>query len=164
VPTAALDRPVPARLLPGPDRSDITISNGLPGTGPIDSITLTHCREAAGPFAKLAECAACEAGVDYRALRVRALLHLPRVATFSGRVTRKQIERELWHSARLLRVDAATVEPIVPRGIFALQEFTFAEDFDPVIAGELFSSLHYLRSARAGPSISHSWTQCGSAR
>jgi hypothetical protein len=81
---------------------------------------------------------------------VRTLLHLPRVATAGGRVSKIQIERELSRSARLLRRDAAAVLQLVPDRKFALRELTFIENFDTVTAGKLFSSLHYLRSARSG--------------
>ena len=42
------------------------------------------------------------------------------------------------------------VKHLIPHSKFALQELIFAEDFDTVTANRLFSSLHYLRSARPG--------------
>ncbi len=150
MPTAALDHPAQFRSVPRSDFGDVALSNGISDICRIDSLTLGRCREPAGLFAELVESAASSASVDARALRVRALLQLPRVATFSGRVTRKQIERELWHSARLLRRDTAAAESLVPQQRFGLQELKFAENFDPARASRVFSSLHYLRSARDG--------------
>jgi len=43
--------------------------------------------------------------VDPRALSVRVLLHLPRVATLTGEMTRDQLDRELFHNSRQLRED-----------------------------------------------------------
>jgi len=111
---------------------------------------LSDCRASGSLFAQLVSFAAREANVDPRALGVRTLLHLPRVATSSGWVTKTQIERELSHSARLLRKDVMAVRHLIPDSKFALQELVFAEDFDAVTASKLFSSLHYLRSARPG--------------
>lgn len=132
------------------DCSSIAISYDIPDKCQIDSLTLSQCRDASSLFAELVGNAARAASVDQRALRVRTLLQLPRVATFSGRVTRAQIERELRHSVRLLRKDTAAAEPMVPQGKFALQELVYAESFDAATASRLFSSLHYLRSARPG--------------
>jgi hypothetical protein len=101
-------------------------------------------------FAQLVSAAAREADVDPRALSVRALLQLPRVATPGGWVSRTQLERELSHSGRLLRKDMAAVRHLIPDSKFPLNELIFAEDFNAVTADLLFSSLHYLRSARPG--------------
>jgi hypothetical protein len=122
-------------------RSDAYEPNGL---------MLSDCRAPGSLFDELVSLAAREAKVDSRALGVRTLLHLPRVATASGRVSRIQIERELSRSARLLRRDAAAVLQFVPGRRFALKELTFVENFDAITAGKVFSSLHYLRSARPG--------------
>jgi len=94
--------------------------------------------------------AAGTTGVEQRALQVRALLQLPRVATFSRRVTRAQIERELGHSARQLLRDTAAAKDLVPRDKFALTELIYAERVDVATASKLFGCLHYLRSARPG--------------
>jgi hypothetical protein len=111
-------------------------------------LKLSDCRAPESLFGQRVSSAAAEAGVEPRALGVRTLLHLPRVATFSGRVTMKQIECELFHSARLLRADAAAVRPLIPDGEFALHELRFVEDFPKATADGLFSSGHYLKSAR----------------
>ena len=111
---------------------------------------LSECRAPGSLFTELVNIAAHKARVDPRALRVRTLLHLPRVATPSGQVNQRQIERELFHSARLLREEARTVRQLMPDRKLALQELIFVEDFDTAIADKLFSSLHYLRSARPG--------------
>ena len=113
-------------------------------------LMLGECRVPGSLFAELVSFAAHEARVDLRALSVRTLLHLPRVATSSGRVSMTQIERELSHGARLLRRDTAAASYLIPNRKLALQELMFVEDFDTATADKLFSSLHYLRSARSG--------------
>ena len=129
--------------------TDPTDGDGL-GVRQTANLLLSECRASDPLFAELVSSAAREANVDPRALGVRALLHLPRVATFGGRVTRAQVERELIHSARLLRKDAASVRALIPDSKFALQELIFTESFDGPTASKLFSSLHYLRSGRPG--------------
>ncbi len=109
---------------------------------------LSDCRANDPRFAELVSAAARNAGVDSRALGVRVLLHLPRVATVSGRVTTAQVERELFHSARILRRDIAVARHLVPNNRFALEELIFAENVDAATANRLFCSLHYLKSAR----------------
>ena len=96
-------------------------------SGSLPDLLLSECRASDPLFAELVSSAAREANVDPRALGVRALLHLPRVATFGGRVTRAQVERELFHSARLLRKDAADVQALIPDSKFALQELIFSQ-------------------------------------
>ena len=100
-------------------------------------------------FAGLVSDAALKTGVGARALGVRVLLHLPRVATSSGWVTKTQVARELFHSARWLRIDARAARNLIPVRKFALAELTF-EPITAANAEAVFSSLHYLRSARPG--------------
>jgi hypothetical protein len=121
-----------------------------PAVAGIGSLMLSECRVPGSLFTELVSSAAHKAGVDPRALRVRALLHLPRIATSSGQVSIRQIERELFHSARLLRNEATAVGQLMPDRELALEELNFVKDFDTAIADKLFSSLHYLRSARPG--------------
>ena len=113
-------------------------------------LMLGECRSPGSSFTELASFAAHEARVDLRALRVRTLLHLPRVASPSGLVRMTQIERELSHSARLLRKDTAAARHVIPERKLTLHELIFVEDFDAATADKLFSSLHYLRSSRPG--------------
>jgi hypothetical protein len=61
-----------------------------------------------------------------------------------------RIEREMWHYARQLRKDMSKAEAITPKGVYPLNDLKFIEDFDPLAAGTLISSMHYLGSARAG--------------
>jgi hypothetical protein len=121
-----------------------------PAVAGVGRLMLSECRVPHFLFTELVSVAARKAGVDPRALGIRALLHLPRVATPSGLVSIRQIERELFHSARLLRKEATAVRQLIPDGKLALEELSFVKDFDTAIADKLFSSLHYLRSARPG--------------
>jgi hypothetical protein len=90
---------------------------------------------------------ALRVGVEPRALAVRVLLHLPRVASHSGWVTRWQAQRELRISADRLHGDARAVSNHLPVKNFSLRELDF-ELIDPSRALPLLTSLHYLRSAR----------------
>lgn len=114
------------------------------------SLTLGACRSPESLFGELASMTARRANVEPRALGVRALLHLPRVAASNGKLTKVQVERELFHSARFLHQDRGTVQHLIPRRKFALQDLVFTENFDEGTASRLFSSLHYLKSARPG--------------
>ena len=88
-------------------------------------------------------------GVEPRALAVRVLLHLPRVASHKGWVTRWQAQRELRSSAERLRRDVRAARSHVPIDGFSLRELAF-EEIDSPRALPLLESLHYLRSARRG--------------
>jgi hypothetical protein len=130
------------------DFPDLEAMRIVPVSG--NGVDLDQCREGSELFLGLVRGEAARCNVDEGALRVRALLHLPRVATCVGWVTTSRIERELWHCARQLRKDASQAEAIVPKGVYALNDLKFIEDFDPLVAGKLISSMHYLGSARAG--------------
>jgi hypothetical protein len=145
--TAVIDEPK-STIAPESDFPDPGVMRKLPGSG--NALNLDQCREGSDLFFNLVRRKAEKCGVEERTLRVRALLHLPRVATHSGWITISRIERELWHCARQLRKDASQAEAIVPKGVYALNDLKFIEDFDPVVAGMLISSMHYLGSARAG--------------
>jgi hypothetical protein len=147
--STTVDHVVRPQVAEGGDRIATADRAGPDVDGPA-GLTLNDCRAPGSLFDELVSLNAREAKVDPRALGVRTLLHLPRVATAGGRVSKIQIERELSRSARLLRRDAAAVLQLVPDRKFALRELTFVENFDTVTAGKLFSSLHYLRSARSG--------------
>ena len=71
--------------------------------GDADSrLHLDECRRSSSPgssFSTLVRETARVAGVEFRALAVRALLHLPRVASHRGWVASWQAQRELKISA-----------------------------------------------------------------
>ncbi len=78
---------------------------------------LNECRSfsPASPFRALVRETARRVGVEPRALAVRVLLHLPRVASHSGWVTRWQAQRELRISAERLHGDARAASNHLPR-------------------------------------------------
>ena len=84
-----------------------------------------------------------------RALAVRALLHLPRVASHEGRLTRRDVQRELKVSADRLHRDVRAARDHVSREAFDLGELLF-EKVDSSHALPILTLLHYLRSARPG--------------
>jgi hypothetical protein len=86
-------------------------------------------------------------GVESRALAVRVLLHLPRVASHEGWLRRWQVERELRISAERLRNDARAASRYLPVRRFQLCDLSF-EEIDSSRALPVLTSLHYLRSAR----------------
>ena len=53
-------------------------------------------------------------GVEARTLAVRALLQLPRVASYNGWVTRAQVQRELRISAEALLIDERRARSHMP--------------------------------------------------
>jgi hypothetical protein len=110
---------------------------------------LDGCRSfsRASAFPALVTETALRVGVEPRALAVRVLLHLPRVASHNGWVTRWQAQRELRISASRLRGDTRAVSNHLPVKKFSLRELAF-EVIDPSRALPLLTSLHYLRSAR----------------
>jgi hypothetical protein len=122
-------------------------------TSPVEStvlrLSLDDCRRPDSLFSDLVRDAALVNGLEPRALTVRTLLHLPRVARFNGTVGRRQIEMELRRSAAGLRTDQAKIRSLVPTNKFPLQDLRFVE-YDAREAAAIFSHLHYLRSARAG--------------
>jgi hypothetical protein len=110
---------------------------------------LDECRSFSGTssFPALVRETARRVGVEPRALAVSVLLHLPRVASQKGWVTRWQAQRELRISAARLHGDAHAVRDHLPVKRFPLHELAF-EVIDPSRAIPLLTSLHYLRSAR----------------
>jgi hypothetical protein len=113
------------------------------------SIHLHECRTQlpASSFSALVSETACRADVEPRALAVRALLHLPRVATYSGWVPRPQVQRELRITAARLRSDVHAASRHVPIGKFQLPDLDF-EEIDSPRALPVLTSLHYLRGSR----------------
>jgi hypothetical protein len=110
-------------------------------------LRLRDCFAPDSPFAKMAGDTARRAGVDSRALSVRTLLHLPRVAGYSGLMPRRQVNAELARAARQLAEDVRATTDLVPRGIFELRDLRFAQ-IPAKTAEPIISSRHYLRSAR----------------
>jgi hypothetical protein len=112
---------------------------------------LSQCRNpsSASPFHALVRETARRTSVEPRALAVRVLLHLPRVASYSGWVTAWQAQRELRISAERLRSDVRAARSHVPLKNFPLRELAF-EQLDSCRALPLLKSLHYLRSVRQG--------------
>src|SRR5260370_1441290 len=87
--------------------------------------------------------------LDHGPLSVRTLLPLPRVATSRGYVTRGQVDRELFHTARQLRKDGHAARDLISAGKTELQDLAFGP-VAPAQAETIFSALHYLRSGRPG--------------
>jgi hypothetical protein len=125
----------------------ILVAHGQsPGDG--DSrLLLAECRSSESSFNDLVAETAVNVGVTPRALAVRALLHLPRVACQTGWVIRSQAQEELRISAERLRSDVRETSRHVPRKRFALRQLAF-EEIDSSRALPLLKSLHYLRSVR----------------
>ncbi len=115
----------------------------------IGDFQLTECLARNVRFNNLVTDHAHGMNIDQRALAVRTLLHLPRVATRSGRITYPQIIHELRRAATELRDDARAVDHLVPVEKFSLDELIFAR-MSTAQSNELLSRLHYLRSARPG--------------
>ncbi len=133
----------PVKLIPGGKKR-------LPASA--DSrLNLNECRSFApsSSFGVLVSKTARRAGVEPRALAVRALLHLPRVASYTGWMTRGEVQRELKISADRLRSDAHAARGYLPREEFALCDLAF-EEIDASRALPVLTLLHYLRSARPG--------------
>jgi hypothetical protein len=108
-----------------------------------------RCFSPTSPFGALLTETARRVGVEPRALAVRALLHLPRVASYEGWVTRRQVMRELTTSAERLCRDIKAARSHVAVKKFSLHDLRF-EEIDSSRALPVFTSLHYLRSPRPG--------------
>jgi len=116
---------------------------------PQATLLLDDCRAHDSEFAERARKAAERNQVEPRALIVRTLLHVPRVAKRDGRLRWGQIETELARCAAELRADQAKLADLVPQATFKLQELRFV-NYDGRLAERIFTHLHYLRSARPG--------------
>jgi hypothetical protein len=88
-------------------------------------------------------------GVPNRALSVRTLLHLPRLARPNGTVARQQVIAELNRNAARLQRDQQSIENLIPKDKYLLPDLRFVR-LGNSDADQVFSRLHYLRSARAG--------------
>jgi hypothetical protein len=116
-----------------------------------EPLRLDECRllTPASPFDAMVRETAHALAVEPRALAVRALLHLPRLATYTGRITRRQVQRQLRISADQLRRDVRAAARHVPSERFLLSELSF-EEIDSSRADPVLTSLHYLKSVRPG--------------
>ncbi|MGC4943006.1 hypothetical protein [Kribbella sp. DT2] len=112
-------------------------------------LTLEDCRAGDGLFSELVSSCARRHGVEPRALAVRTLLQLPRVAAHSGRILRRDLDAELRNSAVQLQADQAKVLDLVPTYRHPLKDLRFVE-CETADAEAIFGNLHYLRSARPG--------------
>ncbi|MET7282614.1 hypothetical protein ABZS29_30580 [Kribbella sp. NPDC005582] len=112
-------------------------------------LSLDDCRGHAPEFAALLAAAAGRYGVPSRALMVRTLLHLPRLARPDGSIGENQLVAELRRNAERLRRDQQQVQGLVSKNEFELSALRFVR-FGNAEADRIFSTLHYLRSARAG--------------
>jgi hypothetical protein len=88
-------------------------------------------------------------GVEPRALAVRTLLQLPRVAGCDGRIQTRALDAELRNSAVQLQADQRRILELVPTDAYPLEALRFVE-CEVEDAEAVFGNLHYLRSARPG--------------
>jgi hypothetical protein len=117
------------------------------GTTAPAKLRLRECLELDSPFVAMTAEVAHRERVDARALRIRTLLHLPRIAGYSGLMPGRLVTAELVRVARQLAGDVRETADSVPAGAFELRDLVFA----PVpakLAAPIIVSRHYLRSAR----------------
>jgi hypothetical protein len=116
---------------------------------PTSGLHLDDCRRFSptSAFGALVGETARRVAVEPRALAVRGLLHLPRVASHSGWVTTWQAQRELRINAERLRNDVWAARLHLPLNKLPLRELAF-EVIHQSRALPLLTSLHYLRSVR----------------
>jgi hypothetical protein len=132
---------------PEPGGTDLTAApQALKPEAP-SKLLLSDCRTPDSVFAGLVADAAGRRDLDHRALSVRTLLHLPRVANPRGYVSRTQVDRELFFTGRQLRADTSAARGLISTGTAELGQLLFTE-IPPEQAEALFSKLHYLRSGR----------------
>lgn len=112
-------------------------------------LRLAECRSYTEAFAGLIRDTAARVNVGARALAVRSLLHLPRVASPHGLLADRSLQREVWANADRLRLDQRAAQNDIPAAPFTLAELSF-EEIHQDRAETVFRSLHYLRSARKG--------------
>ena len=126
---------------------------------------LDECRSFSpeSSFAALVSEVARRVGVEPRALAVRALLHLPRTASYKGWVSRWQVDRELRINAERLRHDLRAARGYVPvTAIRAARSGLRGSRLVPRPSGpnaaplssERSSGLSPLRPGRSGPQTS----------
>ncbi len=90
-------------------------------------------------------------GVEPRALIVRVLLHLPRVASWKGWVNERQLKRQIQICAHRLRKEVAAVAKTGPAAAFLLSQLRF-QRIEEAQAQPILTHLHYLGGARPGSS------------
>jgi hypothetical protein len=141
----------------GPRPDESTHANPLiaagtpPGASGHLGVHLAECRSLSTEsyFTVLVKETAHRVGVAPRALAVRTLLQLPRVASHKGWISRWQVQRELRICAERLRREERAARSYVPFGKFQLHDLIFQE-IDSGRALPVLALLHYLRSARPG--------------
>jgi hypothetical protein len=134
-----------------------TLTESLPYAIPVpraprhrpSAFTLDDCRSSTPAFVELVKRAAGVYEVPVRALTVRTLLHLPLLARSDGRILHGDVTAELMRNAERLRSDYEAIQHLVPRSGYPLSDLRF-EILPDRIADQIFSRLHYLRSARGG--------------
>lgn len=114
-----------------------------------DRLSLHDCRSHVPGFADLVSAAAERYDVPFRALSVRALLHLPRLARADGTVTRQHLRAELNRNADRLKHDQRSITDLIPTDRYQLSDLRFVR-LTNAVADQIFARLHYLRSARPG--------------
>jgi hypothetical protein len=134
------------------DQGDAISLLGGAARPPEDTYSRLHLNECrsflpASSFSAMVSETAYIAGVEPRALAVRALLHLPRVASYNGWVPKRQAQWELRISAERLLSDVCAARRHVPIGKFQLPDLDF-EEIDSSRAIPVITSLHYLRGSR----------------
>ncbi|WP_134117229.1 hypothetical protein [Kribbella kalugense] len=112
-------------------------------------MTLAECRSTRPAFAELVEGVAGLRDVPKRTLSVRTLLHLPRLAGPGGAIRRSDVIAELRLNANRLQTDHQAIAHLVPNDEIPLADLHFVE-LGRGVADQIFSRLHYLRSARSG--------------
>jgi hypothetical protein len=118
-----------------------------PATEP--RIQLEECRSFSrrSHFRTLVAEAASSVGVEPRALAVRVLLQLPRVASHDGWIAEWQVQQELRTCALRLRSDTQAVRIHLPMETFELHNLVFKQ-IACSRAIPVLTYLHYLRSTR----------------
>ncbi|WP_133791172.1 hypothetical protein [Kribbella sp. VKM Ac-2571] len=112
-------------------------------------LTLELCRKQVPAFERMLTCVASEFDVYWRALEVRTLLHLPRMARPDGTIALAAVMAELRRNAGQLRSDHWEIKDLVPEPGFLLSDLRFV-GLASHQANQIFGRLHYLRSARHG--------------
>ncbi|TWD83796.1 hypothetical protein FB561_4965 [Kribbella amoyensis] len=120
-----------------------------PVTSTVLRLSLDDCRRPDSLLSDLVRDAAVRNGLEPRALAVRTLLHLPRVARQDGTLSQRQLQDEIRRSGADLRADQARIRALIPDSKFLLQELLFVR-YSEADAARIFTNLHYLRSARPG--------------
>lgn len=118
----------------------------LRAAGPI---SLVGCRGQDPEFVRQVTATAAAYDVAQRTLTVRTLLHLPRLARPDGTIRASDVRAELRRNAERLQADELKIESLIPRDRYRLADLQFVR-LGGRTAHDVFSTLHYLRSARPG--------------